>query len=206
MIEIARIVEHQANLSSYRATQNEARAEQLEQLIELTKPINPSRQWHPLIATPFRYDPPHPHTRFRPSYGKNVFYGSTTEETALYEHAFHFMRQRMHLDITTTTGTRTLFFVKAHDESAIHINDVAVMNKNDYSASHQFILANPHATFLIYPSCRDPQKQKNAAILDINHLEKTPTWETSISFFYDNKNTRLTWINQQLHITWKEVC
>jgi len=72
-MELFRIVQDQANLYSYRATQNEDRAAQLEALIESTKPTNSFSAWHPLIATPFRYSPPHPNARFCPHYGKNIF-------------------------------------------------------------------------------------------------------------------------------------
>ena len=209
MIEVARIVEHQADLSSYRATQNEERAVQLELLIEITKPKNIYIEWHPLIATPFRYNPPHPTARFRPPYGKNVFYGSLLEETALYEHAFHFMRQRKHLEITPETGVRTLFLVDADETQARKIRQEqdypALIDKNDYAYSHQFIKKNPRATFLLYPSCRDPLQRENAAILDIQHLAKNPKWEASIKFFYDNKMAKLTWIDYQLQITWQQV-
>lgn len=210
MIEIARIVEDQANLYSYRATQNQKHALQLESLIESTKPQNFFQQWHPLIATPFRYSPPHPNARFRPPFGKNVFYGSLIEETALFEHAFHFMRERMHLKLLTDTGIRTLFFVDANNQDAIHIcaqkDFSALIDKQDYSASHHFIEKNPDATFVIYPSCRDPEQRENAAILDIQHLEKKLKWEANIKFFYNNKLKQLTWIDYPLHIRWEDVC
>src|SRR4029078_3099921 len=132
-----RSVEQQSILSSYRATQDEKRALQLELLIETTKPANLYSMWHPLIATPFRYDPPYPEARFRPSYGKNVFYGSLLEETALYEHAFHFIKQRMHLKIKTDTGVRTIFLVDANENQALKIKNHAdctdIMDKNNYS-------------------------------------------------------------------------
>jgi hypothetical protein len=210
VIELVRIVEYQAALSSYRATQNEDRAVQLELLIETTKPKLPATGWHPLIATPFRYNPPHPNARFRPPYGKNVFYGSLLEETALYEHAFHFMRERIHLPIETDAGKRTLFFVNAKANNIVKISQekhcATIMDKNDYSASHQFVANHPQATFLLYPSCRDPEQRDNAAILDIQHLGKNPKWETSIRFFYDNKNQKIAWLDYQLHVTWSEVC
>lgn len=209
MIELIRIVEHQATLSSYRATQNEDRAVQLELLIEITKPRNAYAAWHPLIATPFRYSPPHPQARFRPAYGKNVFYGSLLEETALYEHSFHFMKQRMHLNIETETGVRTLFFVDAENQSAYRIDKqpqyLKLLDKNDYIASHEFTNEHPDITFIVYPSCRDPKSRENAAVLDIKHLGKNPKWESPIKFFYDNKQQQITWLDYQLPIQWKEV-
>jgi hypothetical protein len=210
LIELVRIVENQSSLSSYRATQNEERAIQLELLIEQTKPTNQQQTWHPLITTPFRYNPPHQHARFRPAYGKNVFYGALLEETALYEHAFHFMQQRMHLKLKTDAGVRTIFFVAANDTDSVQIKNhpdcSQIMNKNDYSASHQFITANPKITFIYYPSCRDPHHRDNAAILDINCLAKNPKWESTIKYFYDNQTQQISWLDYHLHIQWQSCC
>jgi len=209
LIELVRIVEDQAILYSYRATQNEEAALQLELLIEMTKPKNQYTAWHPLIATPFRYQPPHSEARFRPPYGKNVFYGSLKEETALYEHAFHFMKQRIHLKIKVDAGVRTIFFVDADDKNAIKIKNNPegheLMNKIDYSPSHQFILTHPTDTCIIYPSSRDPEKRDNAAILDIERLSKQPKWESSIKFFYDNHRQQISWLDYHIHIQWKQV-
>lgn len=208
-MELVRIVEHQASLSSYRATQNEERALQLEFLIENTKPKNLYSAWHPLIATPFRYSAPHPQARFRPPLGKNIFYGSAIEETALYEHAFHFLKERMHLNTDTQTDSRTIFFVEADARNAIdlrnHANCAVIMDKTDYSASHHFIVSDPKTTFIIYPSCRDPKQRDNAAVLDITYLNKNPKWESSIKFFYDNRKQQITWIDYNLHIQWNQV-
>jgi len=210
LIELVRIVEHQATLSSYRATQNEERALQLELLIEMTKAKNSHVEWHPLIATPFRYNPPHPQARFRPPYGKNIFYGALIEETALYEHAFYFIKQRMHLKIKMDAGIRTIFFVDANESGSVriknHLDCSAIMHKTDYSTSHQFISSSPKTTFIIYPSCRDPQHRDNAAVLDINLLAKNPKWESTIRFFYDNQKQQISWLDYNLHIQWNQVC
>lgn len=210
MIELARIVEQQANLSSYRATQNKERAQQLELLFESTKPKNHYPDWHPLIATPFRYAPPLKQARFCPPYGKNIFYGALVKETALYEHAYYFMKERILLKkLKTQTGTRTLFTVDTDDSGAYNIRHAKmralIMNKNDYSASHQFMTENPGTTFILYPSCRDPEERDNAAVLDIHRLQKLPKWQTALNFFYDNKKKQLTWINYALTIKWTEV-
>lgn len=209
MIEVARIVEHQVSLSSYRATQNEERAVELELLIESTKPAMSHLEWHPLIMTPFRYPPPHPQGRFRPAYGKNVFYGSLTEETALYEQSYYLIKQRAHLAIETETGVRTIFFAEVDDSSATdirnHSNLSALLDKHNYSASHQFVETNPDLSLILYPSCRDPKMRNNVAILDINLLGKNPKWESSIKFFYDNRLQQITWLDHKLHVLWSEV-
>jgi hypothetical protein len=209
LIELVRVVEHQAVLYGYKATQNEERALQLELLIEASKPNVHLTGWHPLIITPFRYSPPHPEARFRPPYGLNVFYSSLIEETALYEHAYHFMKQRMHLKMETETGIRTIFVVDADDHQAMKVsqdvNVERIIDKNDYSASHQFVVSHPKATCIIYPSCRDPLHRENAAILNIHHLAKNPKWEASIKFFYDHKQQQIAWLDYGLHIQWASV-
>jgi len=209
VIEVVRVVESQATLSSYRATKNLVRARELELLIESTKPGHIDFRWHSLIATPFRYSPPLRQARFRPPYGKNVFYGSMLEETALYEHAFHFMKQRQHLEIKSDTGCRTIFSVKADDTDAIkikhHPHRKKIMDKNDYSESHQFVQSHPNVTFIIYSSCRDPKQRDNAAILDIKHLDESPAWESSINFFYDNQQKKISWLDYNLDIQWSQV-
>lgn len=211
MIEIIRIVEHQASLSSYRATHDEEKAVQLELLIESTKPKNLYHEWHPLISTPFRYNPPHPNARFRAPFTKrNVLYGSLIEDTAFYEYAYNFMKQRVHLKSEPEPGIRTLFAVNANDSTALNLKNhqdcKKIMDKNNYLASHAFIEKNPGISFILYPSCRDPKHRDNAAILDITHLEKNLKRETSIKFFYDYQKKQLTWIDRNFKVHWKEVC
>lgn len=210
MIELIRIIEDQINMSSYRATLNEERAVQLEFLVELTKAKNPYADWHYLIATPFRYHPPFKNARFRPPFASNnIFYAALAEQTAFYEYSFHFMQERLHLKISPEIGQRTLFSVNANPETAIRLHTHPechkIMDKHDYRFSHAFIEKHTDATFIIYPSCRDPENRDNAAVLDINHLDKKPKYEHSIKFFYDNEKKLLTWIDKNLQVKWDEV-
>lgn len=91
-----------------------------------------------LLLLPLDIIPPHPEARFRPPYGKNVFYGSLIEETALYEHAFYFMKERMHLPTSTETGLRTIFFVDANEAGSIRIHN----NCDVHRIHHVAILYN----------------------------------------------------------------
>ena len=209
MTELFRIVEDQAKLSSYRATQNEDEAVQLELAIELTKPKNRYHEWHDLIATPFRYSPPHRASRFRATYSRNVFYGSLFIQTSYYEYTYHFMYERRHLKISTETGKRTLFSARVDVTNACyihqHIDLDKLIHKHDYSHSHQFIETNPHVGMIIYPSCRDPRRGDNAAVLDINLLDKKINHETSTKFFYDNDKQEIFWMDAGLHVSWQDV-
>jgi hypothetical protein len=219
MIEVYRVVEDQAKINSYRATEDREKAIQLEILIDLTKPPLRHTEWHDLVATPFRYElPTLPafKARFRPPYfTKNVFYAATHFETALYEYSYHLMRQRVHLQVKSRrvkneTGTRTGFSVNADDMAKVdirgHQNITAILDRSDYSASHAFINENPGVDFIVYPSVRDPQHRDNVAVMEIAHLSKKVNSEHPLSFFYDYRKKLITWIDSRLSIAWTEVC
>jgi hypothetical protein len=219
MIEVHRVVEDQAKLTSYRATQDAEKAIQLEILIDLTKPPMRQAGWHDLISTPFRHALPvlpRFQARFRPPHFlKNVFYASGHIDTAIYEYSFHMMRQRVHLQVgkkrvKNETGTRTGFSVEADDSSAVRVHDLpnvsAIMDKADYSASHTYVQCNPNADFIVYPSVRDPQHRDNMAIMEITRLSKTLNGERQLNFFYDYRKKVVTWIDMPLAIAWRQVC
>jgi RES domain len=219
MIEVHRIVEDQAKLTSYRATQDTEKAVQLELLIDMTKPPMQASGWHDLVATPFRYDlpvMPSFQARFRPPYfPKNVFYAAGVLETALYEYSYHMMRQRVHLQVgrrrvKNETGTRTGFSVDANDSSALRIHSLpnasAILDRSDYSASHAFIRSNLQATFIVYPSVRDPQHRDNMALMEISHLSHQIKEEKQLNFFYDYKKKVVNWIDLGIEIAWEQVC
>jgi hypothetical protein len=218
VIEVHRVVEDQARLTSYRATQDAEKAIQLEILIDLTKPPMRQPEWHDLIATPFRYDLPvlpRFQARFRPPYFlKNVFYASAFLDTALYEHSFHMMRQRIHLQvgkrrIKNETGIRTGFSVDADNSSAVRLHKLPeaskILDKTDYSASHAYVHANPQEDFIVYPSVRDPQHRDNMAIMRIDRLSQQLKTECQLNFFYDYRKKLVTWIDLQLAISWDQV-
>lgn len=177
------------------------------QLTILLNKIDPD--WHPLIESSFKNLPPHTPARFRPDYGKNVFYGSEFEITALYETAYNIMKIRRNEMIESETGTRTLLFVEANNNSQfdvtneINLNDL--MHKNDYSASHVFVRTNPDIKYIRYPSVRDPALRYNAAILDINLISKEPHDIKKINFIYDTLNQNVFWLEFNLQINWREV-
>jgi hypothetical protein len=220
MKEVHRVVEYQASIYSFRATQDEAKALQLELLIEQTKPpLKHHSSWHDLIATPFRYSLPVPTSysaRFRPPAShRNVFYASTYLETALFEYSYHFMRQRVHLlqgkrrRKYTETGTRTSFSVNTDDSGATDIradpNVTALMDRHDLSASHAFIRSHATIPYLVYPSTRDPNQRDNVAIFEITKLSRTLNFEQPLNFFYDFKKREVFWINKELKILWSQV-
>ncbi len=92
MIELIRIINEDRGWS-YRATQNSGLGKQLDLMLE----ENDGRR--SLITGSFNRNLPLSKARFRPEYGRNVFYASFIEETALYEQAFYCMKECVHLSI-----------------------------------------------------------------------------------------------------------
>ena len=71
MIDVFRVIEDQASVYGYKATEDQEEAIQLEVLIELTKPKLNFSEWDTLIATQFRYPLPVGESysaRFRPPF------------------------------------------------------------------------------------------------------------------------------------------
>lgn len=190
-----RCVEDQAHqpLRQLSATQEEF--DFLEDFVEAGKPPYPSApSYHYLIQTPFRYPLPVPDrfaARFRPPFSsRHVFYASANGETSLYEASTYFLKERIHIpDLSHEPESRTLFSVGVDDEDAYDLSGDAginpIMSRNSYGASHAFIAAHPEIDVLLYPSCRCPNKGRNAAVFDINSLEQNPRTMIDLSFSYD---------------------
>jgi hypothetical protein len=190
----------------------------LEQFVEDSKPLYPNVAGYDiLIQTPFRYKLPVPDryaARFRPGFfHKNVFYASHEKKTALYESSFHFLKQRHHLSgLSQTPEPRTLFSLGVDTRAAIDIrgypNVNKIMDRNDYSASHNFVNQNTNLEVLLYPSCRCPNKGLNAAVYEITKLEKKPRSKESLHFIYDSsmQGVRISsGVDLVLFILWKDV-
>ena len=87
-------VEAQHVVSTLRLVDDPAEQDLLEQLLEDSNPALPkaARSLHYLLATPFRYAPPHP-SRFRPAHAKGQWYGAESlmaacAEVAYWRHRF----------------------------------------------------------------------------------------------------------------------
>lgn len=211
MIEAYRIVENQSQLYGFRSTKSAKKAAYVDFLLEATKPQMPYQEWHRLIATPFRYPLPSPHqARFRPPYfQKNVLYCSQNLMTTLYEHAYHFMKERMHLEDVRESGQRTAFSLFIEDSAVTDIHEhpkiAAIMARDDYAASHEFIKARLEIRVICYPSCRDPKHGPNYAALDIMALGKEIGDERALSFYFDQAEQSVYWTDMGLKIFWNDV-
>lgn len=213
MIDIFRIIQDQSVSYSSEATGNSAGlAKQLEILFQRSTEATRKQNigWHKLIRSPFLYPLPVKtmyQARFRPPQSlKNVFYGSVEEETAFYEFAYHYVKERFHL-ISGDTCDRTSFSVELNNktEFKIHSNPKVafIMDPFSYTESHNFVKANPKYTVICYPSCRDPKKRDCYAVLNIDMLAKNPKSNRNITIIWDASLKELTCIdlNIKVHFT-----
>ncbi|MEK9146427.1 MAG: RES family NAD+ phosphorylase [Elusimicrobiota bacterium] len=212
MIETCRVVQDQTRSHSYDVTTNAEEAAYLESVLELTKPKGVYGEWHRLIAAPFRYPlPVQPAYQARftpPQYDRNALYCSKESVTALYEHAYHFLRQRIDSKgLVPETGLRTILslFVEESDIEDIgnDPNIGCIMDRKDYSASHDYIRRHPEVKVIGYPSCRDPQRRMNYAVLEIASVGKTIGEEKLIEFYFEPVHKTIRWIEYNLEIDWK---
>lgn len=214
MIEAYRVVEDQRRSYSYEATADAEQASYLDLVLEESKPPLLYSEWHVLIAAPFRYPlPVRPayEARFKPPYsGRNVLYCSRATLTALHEHAFHFLRQRVGREGTAPeTGQRTIFsvFVKEDDVTDIsgHPEIRRIMDRVQYAPSHEYIRRHSEVKVISYPSCRDPGRGMNYAARDIESLGKDIGEKKTIEFYFDPRSVSIRWIGHELDIDWATV-
>jgi hypothetical protein len=216
VIDAYRVVELRSGLYAQQATSTLDRARYLESVFELTKPTQRFAEWHPLLAAPFRYPVPVApayQARFRPPfYPRNVLYAAKHIVTALYEHAFHFLKERAHLvKAVPESGYRRIFTLGILTPEAIvdlrsFPESERIMDRNDYGPSHTFMQAHPEVRLLAYPSVRDPERRDNLAIFDINTLAKDVRDQAALLYYFNPKAQSLVWRDLELEIPWSLVC
>lgn len=210
MIDIFRIIQDQSVSYSSEATGNSAGlAKQLEILFQRSTEAVRKQYvgWHKLIRSPFQYPLPVKtlyQARFRPPQSlKNVFYGSVEEETAFYEFAYHYVKERFHL-VSGDTCDRTSFSVELNNKTEFKIHNnpkvAFIMDPFSYSGSHNFVNSNPNYTVICYPSCRDPIKRDSYAVLDINMLAKNQKSNRNITIIWDASLKELTCIDLNIKL------
>lgn len=191
MTELYRLVQSQIEIDySKQATNSAEKAEALDRLLELSKPLLKYENWDLLISAPFRYPlPVHPvyQARFRPPYfNRNVFYGTCEKETAIYESSFHFLKQRRHLKQFSDTGHRTLFvsFCDLKNTNDIRSDEQieSIMDKNNYLKSHEVAQNSSSKSGILYPSCRDLDRKTCAAIYEISSFHPSVIKEWAVNY------------------------
>lgn len=213
MISAWRVVENQAGLYGFRAAAGAPKALYLEAIIEATKPAPLTDGWDKLIAAPFRYPLPVPFSRqarFRPAFfSRNVLYCSKELSTALYEHAFHFLRERIHLKGIRETGQRNAFCLGVEPKAVTDLRSrrdlKALTSRDDHTASHAYMREHPKVRVVAYPSCRDPKRGLNYAALDITALSRAVGDQRTLSFYFDQTDASILWMDFDRLIRWDEV-
>jgi len=167
-----------------------------------------------LVYTQFLYPvpvPPDKAARFRPAYHpKNVFYGAIEIETSFYETAYYFMKERILFKKPTSSAEpKTVFEVGFKDSKAQMIhglpNIAAIMDRNDYSASHAYTKATV-CNSIYYPSARRAEGNCIAAY-EIEVLDKEPSKQMGVRFTFDGKKQacKVDTDSGEIWIEWKVV-
>ena len=177
-------VEAQHVVSTLRLVDNRAEQEELEWLLEQSKPAKPAMDTpkHFLLYTPFRYRSPHP-SRFRPGGALGIWYGAETLYAACAEVAY--WRNRFLLDSAALADTELLtehtFFQAQIEGLAVDLMAApwnaaraAWTQDQDYSATHALAeAAKQHQVqWIAYESVRAPGS-RCAAVLQVAAL-RTP--------------------------------
>jgi RES domain. len=191
--DIWRAVEAQHKVSTMRLVDNDL-ADQtlLENILESAKPPLPeaARSLHWLLATPFRYRPWPPGSRFRAPEDTGVYYGALERRTACAEVGF--WRWRF---VQDSDGLKTLeahpmsLFAALIDTRAIDLRQppfdaqrAAWTHPADYSATQAFAreARDQEAGAILYESVRDPEHGGCAAVLAPEAFEpgQSPVPET----------------------------
>jgi hypothetical protein len=193
-----RAVEAQHRVSTLRLVDTLREQQQLEQLLETSKPALPATaaSLHYLLTTPFRYPSHHPGgSRFRAATDTGVFYGADERRTACAE--LGYWRWRFLMDspalLRLESLPHTLFQAEVAGRSidltrAPFARDAALWTASlDYSACQQLGATARTAGIEVirYQSVRDPEQGLCAAVLTPAVFAAAPlaeqTWRLAVT-------------------------
>jgi hypothetical protein len=176
-----RVVEAQHHVSTLKLVDTLDEQQQLETLIEGTKPMVPPecRHLHGLLSTPFRYGAVYPTgSRFRRAgMTEGVFYAAEAPQTAVAEVTFHrllFFAESPDTPWPTNPAEYTAFAAEYRTRKAIDLTrgrfkaqSAAWSHPTDYSRCQALAEAARTTSIEIirYRSVRDPQRGMNFALL-----------------------------------------
>ncbi len=177
-----RLVESQHRVATVPLVDNLAEQEELERILEETKPVVPRECRHLdyLLFTPFRYGTPYPHgSRFRRAgLTAGVFYASEDVATAVAEFAFHkllFFAESPDTPFPAAFGEHTAFCVALAAPRSLDLTAPRLdrdkrlwTHPTDYGPCQSLADgARAVETALIrYQSVRDPGGRANVAVFD----------------------------------------
>lgn len=176
-VRLWRAVEAQHVASTRRLVDTLAEHEQLEAILDASKPAQgkPYAHLHYLLATPFRYPPPVGGSRFRAPDDPGVFYGAEASRTACAELGYwrwRFLKDSGGLTILGP-APQTLFQVGVQT-SAVDLQKPPFLRdarqwqaRHDYSHTQAFGKAARAAELglILYRSVRDPEPGVCGAVL-----------------------------------------
>lgn len=188
-------VEAQHFVSTMKLVDSLAEQEELESILEASKPAVPSAAGqHYLLSTPFRYPSPHP-SRFRPAGALGVWYGAESVETACTELAYwrwRFLMDSEGLRTSELIAEFSLFRAKVNG-SAVDLSDKpwdarrSDWTRDDYSACLALAAEarRRDVQWIRYWSARDVAGHCEAVLdpgsLKAIELNKQQTWVCKVS-------------------------
>ncbi|MDX2347052.1 MAG: RES family NAD+ phosphorylase [Legionella sp.] len=182
-IEPWRVVEAQHILNARDLVDTLEEYEQLEDLLENSKPMIQTKLSNPLIFTPFRYPPLEYGSRFGRVFETSLWYGSLDITTALTEVAFYRLKfnQDSDADLGYIDTLLTAFHVNIKTKQGIDLTQIPfteytanISSKTSYAESQllgsEMREDNIHA-FIFY-SARTKQSSKNIAAYTASAFSK----------------------------------
>lgn len=172
-----RMVEAQHVASTMKLVDTRAEQDLLETLLEASKPATPGEAaaLDYLLATPFRYDPLRPGSRFRAVTDPGVFYGAESVRAASAELGFwrwKFLNDAVDLDRlepVAHTAFRAEVGTPAVDlrQPPFSVDAAAWTHPTDYGATQAFARVARQAEVggIVYRSVRDPEPAWCMALL-----------------------------------------
>ena len=162
-----RAVEAQHQISTRKLVDSLEEQALLEELIDASKPPDPTRaRLHFLLSTPFRYPPLRHGSRFGTRHERGLWYGSESQRTLFAEVAYYRLvfLEGTRADLGTVTTSLTTFTVRARTERGIDLTTapfdayrVLIASPTDYAAAQAlgFEMRQASVELFRYPSARE---------------------------------------------------
>jgi len=201
-----RLVENQGQAATRTYTDSLSEQEQLEELIENSKPPIPDADdsFHYLLTTPFRYPPLQFGSRFGHSDERSIFYGSHLLNTTLTESAYYRFVFRKSIQLKepddTIKSQHTLFSVDYRSDYGIKLHNSPfdhfksqLTSPTDYTQTQKVgaAMRNANVEVFEYESARDPDRGICVGIFSMNaFVQNTPNSQSQ--WFCDTNTHSVT--------------
>lgn len=169
-----------------------AESDFIEEAINLSKPARAAGGWDPWIKSPFDFPLPvgaNYGARFLPpGYPRNAFYAAYSPATAVYETAFRFwqMRKASTAKLSSRWEERRIFSVAFDAKDALdltkHPEIERIMDRSDYTLSHEWARNSQDKPSILYPSARAPSRGACACVYDIQKLGQKTLYMNTLAY------------------------